>query len=102
VRLSVKVSYGGETKSAELTILSYTRLTVKMTGDGYGRVTSSPAGLQCDSGDCASPFSDGQAVRLTPLPKAGTVFGGWSGDCDGQGRVTVTGPVTCTAKFSRQ
>jgi hypothetical protein len=92
-----KVTYGGEVQLGELTVRSLTRVTVKMTGEGYGSVMSSPPGIRCESGVCSSAFADGELVTLTPLLKPGTVFGGWSGDCDQTGRVTVTGSMQCTA-----
>jgi hypothetical protein len=98
-RVTVKVSDGEGTKAAELRIRSYTRVMVKMTGSGYGRVVSTPAGLSCTSGVCSASFADGESVQLAAEPKAGTAFAGWSGDCDRAGKVVVTGPMNCTAEF---
>jgi hypothetical protein len=99
MRVTVKVSDGDTSKSGELQIRSYTRVTVKMTGAGFGRVVSVPEGVTCTSGICSASFSDGETVQLSAQPKAGTQFGGWSGDCDSTGKVIVTGPMTCTAEF---
>jgi hypothetical protein len=71
-------------------------LTVNITGDGIGRVTSDPAGIDCDTGTCTAFFPYGQNVTLTAVPDAVTedIFGGWSGDC------TTTNPVCkITMKF---
>jgi hypothetical protein len=99
LRVTVKVSDGDGTRSAELQIRSYTRVRVIMTGSGYGRVVSIPEGISCASGMCSASFADGESVQLAAEPTAGTAFGGWSGDCDGAGKVVVTGPMTCTAEF---
>ena len=99
LRVTIKVTDGDAGKSAELQIRSHTRVTVKMSGSGYGRVSSKPEGLSCTTGVCSSSFADAETVPLAAEPKPGTQFGGWSGDCDGAGKVAVTGPMTCTAQF---
>ena len=99
LRVTVKVSDDDGSKSGELRIRSYTRVTVRMSGAGYGRVVSTPEGLSCTSGVCAASFADRETVQLTAAPKAGTAFDGWGGDCDRAGKVVVTGPMTCTAEF---
>jgi hypothetical protein len=99
MHVTVKVSDGDTNKSAELPIRSYTRISVNMTGRGYGRVVSTPEGLNCITGICSASFSDGESVQLKAEPKAGTQFGGWSGDCAPAGKVIVTGPMTCSAEF---
>ena len=54
-------------------------LTVNITGDGIGRVTSDPAGIDCDTGTCSASFIYGTTVTLTavPDPATGDIFGGW-------------------------
>ena len=63
------------------------RLTVVV--QGKGRVTSSPAGVDCDS-TCNSDFPTGTAVTLTASPGGGYNFDGWGTGCSGAGGCTVT------------
>ena len=74
-------------------------LTVTLSGDGAGTVTSSPAGIDCP-GDCVESYSNGTVVDLEPTPDATSQFIGWLGDADcADGAVTVTTPLTCEAVF---
>jgi serine/threonine protein kinase len=72
-------------------------LTVRRTGDGSGRVTSSPAGIDCGE-DCRYAFSEGTAVRLIASADPGSVFAGWSPAITGD-TVTLTADRTLTATF---
>ena len=76
---------------------------------GSGRVTSSPAGIDCAadsdagtlSGQCGNTFANGSVVTLTATPLAGWTFAGWSGedrDC-ADGVVTMDAAKRCTATF---
>jgi Divergent InlB B-repeat domain len=69
-------------------------LTVTLTGSGFGRVTSSPGGIDCPT-TCASAFVQGTIVTLSETPNSGSAFTGWTG-CDG-GTTEVRGapPATC-------
>jgi len=60
---------------------------------GKGRVTSAPAGLDCDSATCSANFDDGSSVSLTATASAGYTFAGWGNDCSGTG--------TCSLSLSR-
>ena len=102
VRLEVSASDGQGTQSAELTVRSYTRVTVTLGGTGSGRVVSVPGGLLCSMGTCTHPFRDGENVVLSPQPSPGSVFLGWAGDCDDSGVVVVSRPMKCTARFSER
>lgn len=62
------------------------RLTVMVGGNGSGRVTSTPGGIDCP-GTCSAIFKKGEAVTLTQAASS-SVFLGWSDAC--------TGAVTCT------
>lgn len=59
-------------------------VSVATAGNGYGLVSSSPAGIHCGR-DCSAPFEPG-LVTLTARASAKSVFAGWSGDCSGKGR----------------
>ena len=71
-------------------------LTVQVAGDG--KVTSSPAGIDCGAA-CSVSFA--QAVTLTAVPSANAMFAGWSGACSGTGAcvVAMTADATVTAAF---
>lgn len=76
-------------------------LGVEIRGLGTGDVTSSPAGIDCPSGNCSSSFSYGTYVTLTAEPDPGFTFDGWGGStvC-GSGQVSVNRTYQCTAYFS--
>ena len=57
-------------------------LTVLRTGAGTGTVTSAPPGITCGA-DCQESYWLGTVVTLTAAPAAGSVFGGWAGNCSG-------------------
>ena len=75
------------------------KLVVNGTGGfGRGRVTSSPAGIDCDfsnaattggTGTCVGVFPVGTTVQLTATPRDGTKVLGFTGDCASQA-------ATCT------
>jgi hypothetical protein len=67
---------------------SQRRLTVIV--QGKGRVTSSPAGLDCDSSQCSADFAAGTSVTLTPTAASGFTFAGWGTDCSGPGGCSLT------------
>ena len=56
------------------------KLTVNV--EGTGRVTSSPAGIDCP-GHCSAPFAPGAHVSLVPAPAEGWTLAGWKGSCSG-------------------
>ncbi len=77
-------------------------LTVSLTGNGSGTVTSIPAGINCGA-DCAESYIHGFQIILTPTPGIDSAFAGWSGDPDcSDGRVTMQSAKTCTATFNLQ
>jgi hypothetical protein len=63
-------------------------LSVSGKGNGSGRISSSPAGIDCGS-RCRQAFAYGSAVTLSASPSANSRFGGWSGACSGTGSCTV-------------
>ncbi len=67
------------------------RLTVVV--QGKGRVTSAPAGIDCDSTTCSANFADGTSITLTAVAPSGGSFSGWGGGC--------TGPAGCALTLSQ-
>jgi hypothetical protein len=77
-------------------------LTVTVTGTTSGNVSSSPAGISCNTGSsCSSQFTIGQPVTLTATP-AGT-FQSWQGCNVANGAsctVFLQNSTTVTAAFN--
>jgi subtilisin family serine protease len=79
-------------------------LSVSKAGNGFGTVTSSPAGIDCGS-TCSAPFAIGTSVMLTAHAGSGSTFGGWSGGgCSGTGacHMTVNAATSVTATFRKK
>jgi hypothetical protein len=76
---------------------------VRRSGNGSGKVTSSPAGIRCPK-TCAHKFAFGTSVILKAKPARSSAFAGWSGACKGKSacKVKVTGALSITAKFTRK
>jgi hypothetical protein len=53
------------------------QLTVSVTEESWGRVTSSPPGIDCPT-DCEEPFAAGTPVALTATPTSGYSLAGWT------------------------
>ena len=79
--------------------------------EGSGRVTSSPAGIDCTSdadagtitGTCAAVYDAGTVITLSATPAVGWMFVGFGGedpDCN-DGVVTLDAATRCTATFVR-
>jgi hypothetical protein len=76
-------------------------LEVSKDGDGFGSVTSDPAGIDCGS-TCASMYSEGTVVTLTATADSGSIFVGWGGACtnaSGSCVVTMSEGRSVTATF---
>ncbi len=79
-------------------------LTVEKTGTGSGKVTSSPAGIDC-GGECSAEFEEETLVTLEAKADAGSEFKGWSGSgCSGTGtcKVTMSEAREVTATFDEE
>lgn len=76
-------------------------LTVNVTGNGSGAVTSDPAGISCP-GTCSFSFPIGSSVQLIGAAAAGSTFAGITG-CDsfvvGQCSMSMLSSKTVTARF---
>ena len=77
-------------------------LSILRTGAGAGSVVSNPSGIACGT-DCSKGFAVNTGVKLLATPRAGSVFGGWSGVCAGTGMCTValSSAKTATATFNQ-
>ena len=81
-------------------------VTVSRWGDGDGRVTSSPAGIDCGLA-CQSSFPLGTTVTLLATPAPYSAFGGWSASGAAEFpspreiRFTVDAARTVSARFNR-
>ena len=94
---------GTHTGDGEIVITygpSTPNLAVDTAGTGSGFVSSSPAGIDCETGsgahtDCAETYSEGDAVILTANPGPNSSFESWSGGgCSGSA-------PTCTVEMDR-
>ena len=65
------------------------RVMVTFTGTGSGRVTSSPAGIDCP-GTCAMTVTAGSMLSLSAQADANSTFTAWGGGCNGSGGCSVT------------
>jgi len=75
-------------------------VSVSISGAGTGRVTSTPAGIDCGV-VCAAAFDAFTRVELTATADPGSEFGGWggAGDClDGQ--LVTDRDLSCIASFA--
>jgi Divergent InlB B-repeat domain/PASTA domain len=75
-------------------------VAVSKSGQGEGKVKSSPAGISCGKA-CSHGFGYGTPVMLKAAPAKGSRFVRWSGACKGTGKcsITTTDKVTVSAKF---
>ncbi len=76
-------------------------LRVRESGNGSGRITSSPGGLSCPR-KCSHAFAFGKSVTLKAKAAKGSTFVGWSGACRGKltCKLEIGGPMTETARFT--
>jgi len=59
-----------------------THFAVAVTATGSGRITSTPAGIDCGAA-CSASFDAGTHLSLVATPSAGWHFVGWGGACSG-------------------
>jgi hypothetical protein len=87
--------------SPKVATASFSRV-LSVTKTGNGRVTSSPAGIDCGT-DCTESYPDGTVVTLTAIPDSGWTVLGWSGACAGQGnpcQVTMNDSKNAAVTFA--
>jgi hypothetical protein len=75
-------------------------ISVSKSGNGRGKVTSSPAGIACGKA-CKHGYADGTSVALKAKAAGGSKFSGWSGACTGTHscKITANDNVTVKARF---
>jgi hypothetical protein len=75
-------------------------LKVKKTGTGSGKVTSTPAGIDCGS-TCSFEFEEDTEVTLSQAADSGSKFVKWGGACSGTGecKVWMSEAKEVTAEF---
>lgn len=95
----VKMSADKEV-TAEFKTTPKFKLTVKKAGAGSGKVTSSPAAIDC-GGACEFEFEKNTKVVLSQSADSGSEFVKWTGACSGSGacEVTMGTAKTVTAEF---
>jgi kexin len=76
-------------------------LNVTRLSCGYGRVRSTPTGIDCGA-TCNRRFENGTTVTLVAQADPGSTFEGWGGACAGVGNcvVNMTADTNVTAEFS--
>lgn len=75
-----------------LSVVQYP-LTVQLSGNGGGNVSSVPSGINCTqsgSAQCIANYATGTTITLTATPNVGSTFNGWSGACNGASVCQVT------------
>lgn len=73
-RAAVRAARGGSITEYPVSVALY--------GNGYGKVTSTPARIDCGT-SCSARFDKGASVTLRASPASGYEFTGWSGACTG-------------------
>lgn len=76
-------------------------MSVNVTGNGTGTITSNPIGIDCP-GKCVGEYPDGTFVTLTAVSAVNSKFTGWSGACTGEEKscqVTMDQVRDVTASF---
>jgi hypothetical protein len=92
---------GGDGDSGSKPQTTQHTLLVTKLGVGSGRVTSSPAGIDCGS-DCSAAFANGDSVSLTAAAAENSNFVGWGGDASGTDdavTIVMTEDKTVSAAF---
>ncbi|MDO9352540.1 MAG: OmpA family protein, partial [Solirubrobacteraceae bacterium] len=97
---------GDQTVTANYT-LKQRLITVNLTGNGAGSVSSAPAGISCSvegaPRDCSTSVPDGTVVVLTASPRANSGFSGFTGaGCSGDAitcSFTAGSDLTVAAAF---
>ncbi|MDM8567042.1 Ig-like domain-containing protein [Candidatus Halobeggiatoa sp. HSG11] len=99
--IRLQVSDGSVNVEQDFTIdvTNLYKLTINKIGNG----TITSDGINC-GGDCEQEYLAGQMTDITldTSPDTDWIFSGWTGDCDTNGNVSMTGHKTCIATFQQQ
>ena len=78
------------------------KVALTLAGDGVGRVTSSPGGIDCP-GACTALFLQGTPLVLSAVPDALSKFRGYEASCaDPRCAWTVKADATVVARFDQR
>jgi hypothetical protein len=77
-------------------------VTVHRTGNGAGKITSTPKGISCTKKTCSHNFTFGTKVTLKVRASTGSSFAGWTGACVGKKtcKLTADQGLSVTARFT--
>jgi len=83
---------------------SFCDLTVDVSGNGAGTVTSDPAGIDCGP-DCSEGYPFHTILTLTASASSGSYFAGWDVDCfacgiDQECELVMDSVINCSVNFS--
>jgi len=94
---------GGPAATASFTYTKPFSLRLRRSGNGSGKVSSSPAGIRCPK-TCSHAFAFGKTVTLKAKASKGSTFAGWSGACRSKTvcKLKIAGPLTETARFTHK
>ncbi len=93
-----------ETEIVNFTAVPQSLLMINKGGNGSGKVTSAPAGIDCGD-DCSATYAVSASVMLTATADPDYRFAGWSGDCSGKLNplnVTMDTNKSCIASFEKK
>src|SRR5215218_8061282 len=112
---TIIASAGGITRSSTITVqtafaAANGSISIIPGGNGNGRITSQPAGIDCTiiggiggTGACSAFFPTGTVVRLDARPAADSRFQGWRGlpGCGDPSKITVAAGtnISCQPGF---
>ncbi|MBK5273876.1 MAG: DUF1566 domain-containing protein [Desulfuromonadales bacterium] len=88
----VNLTYVWPVRGGKSGTLKYS-LNVSTQGDGNGTMTSSPSGINCETGSisgCSYEFIENKIINLLQTPAWNSMFAGWGGACTGTGNCNLT------------
>lgn len=93
-----------DTATVNFMAIPQSLLMINKGGNGTGKVTSAPAGIDCGD-DCSEVYAVSASVMLTATANPEYRFSGWSGDCSGKFNpltVTLDTNKSCIATFEKK